>query len=88
MAYKPKWRDQFTDQLCSAFLVLKTREECYRFLEDVCTIGEIQALAQRLEAARMLRTGHTYDTVAAHTGMSTATHKQGKKISSVWSRWL
>ncbi|HHT70233.1 MAG: YerC/YecD family TrpR-related protein [bacterium] len=80
MSFKPKWRDELTDQLCYAFLALETWEECCRFLEDVCTIGEIQALAQRLEAARMLRAGHTYDVITARTGMSTATISRVKKF--------
>lgn len=80
MGFEPKWRDELTDQLCYAFLALETREECCRFLEDVCTVGEIQALAQRFEAARMLRAGHTYDVIAARTGMSTATISRVKKF--------
>lgn len=80
MEYEPKWRDELTDQLCYAFLALETREECCRLLEDICTIGEIQALAQRLEAARMLRAGKTYDVIAARTGMSTATISRVKKF--------
>ena len=80
MAFEPKWRDELTDQLCYALLALETREECCQFLEDICTIGEIQALAQRLEAARMLRAGHTYDVIAARTGMSTATISRVKKF--------
>ena len=50
----PKLRDELADQLCEAVLQLKNREECYQFFEDVCTIGEFKALAQRLEVARML----------------------------------
>lgn len=80
MGFEPKWRNELTDQLCYAFLTLKTREESCRLLEDICTVGEIQAMAQRLEAARMLRAGHTYDVIAARTGMSTATISRVKKF--------
>lgn len=80
MEFNPKWRNELTDQLCEAFLALETLEECCRFLEDVCTVGEIQALSQRLEAARMLSTGHTYDAIAGNTGMSTATISRVKKF--------
>ncbi|MGI6129898.1 MAG: YerC/YecD family TrpR-related protein [bacterium] len=80
MEFNPKWRDELTDQLCWALLSLETREECCRFLEDVCTIGEIQALSQRLEAARMLSAGYTYDAIAERTGMSTATISRVKKF--------
>jgi TrpR-related protein YerC/YecD len=78
--YEPKRRNELTDQLCLAFLALRTPEECCRLLEDICTIGEIQALAQRLEAARMLRAGYTYDLIAERTGMSTATISRVKKF--------
>ena len=32
------WQTKSTDQLCEAILQLKTKEECYAFLEDICTI--------------------------------------------------
>ncbi len=61
------------DQLCRAFLTLRTVEECYRFLDDVCTIAEIKALAARLEVARLLAEGQTYDEIVRRTGASSAT---------------
>ncbi len=77
--HEPRWRDGFTDQFFAALLQLETLEEGYRFFEDVATIGEIKALAQRLEVARMLRAGHTYDGIAERTGVSTATISRVKK---------
>ena len=70
-----KLRDDLTDQLCRAILSLDTMEECYQFFEDVCTIGELRAMAQRLDVARMLYAGNTYDDIVAHTGASTATSR-------------
>lgn len=61
------------DKLFEAILTLKDSEECYRFFEDVCTINEIQAMAQRLEVAKMLREHRTYIDIAETTGASTAT---------------
>ena len=61
------------DALYDAVLSLSTREECYRFFEDLCTINELQALGQRWEVARMLEEGVTYNTIASTTGASTAT---------------
>ena len=49
-----KIRDNVTDQLCYAILSLNTLEECYQFFEDICTIGELRSMAQRLDVARML----------------------------------
>lgn len=79
VTYEPRWRDEFTDQFFAALLELKDLDEGYRFFEDVATIGEIKALAQRLEVARMLRAGHTYDSIAERTGVSTATVSRVKK---------
>lgn len=67
------WKDRGTDQLCEAFLSLNTREECYAFLEDVCTIKEILDLSQRLEVASMLKERKGYATITKETGASTAT---------------
>lgn len=75
----PKLKDGLTDQLCDAVLLLTSREECYQFFEDICTIGELKALAQRLEVARMLDAGHTYDEIVARTGASTATISRVKR---------
>ncbi len=69
----PRLRDPQVDQLCRAFLTLRTVEECYRFLDDVCTITEIKALAARLEVARLLAEGRTYDEIVRRTGASSAT---------------
>ena len=61
------------DLLCEALTTLKSREEAYRLLEDLCTYQEVHAMAQRLEVARMLRSGATYQEVVTKTGASTAT---------------
>ncbi len=75
----PKLKDELTDQLFDAVLHLRTPEECYQFFEDICTIGELKALAQRLEVARMLAAGHTYDDIVNRTGASTATISRVKR---------
>lgn len=75
----PKLRDELADQLCEAVLRLQTREECYQFFEDICTINELKALAQRLEVARMSSAGNTYDAIVARTGASTATISRVKR---------
>ena len=61
------------DQLFEAVLSLKTKEECYIFFEDVCTINELLSLSQRLEVAKMLRQKKTYLEISEKTGASTAT---------------
>ena len=54
-------------------------DECYRFFDDLCTVNEIQSLAQRLEVARMLRDGNTYNKIETETGASTATISRVKR---------
>ena len=48
-------------------------EECDRFFEDICTVKEIQSIAQRLEVAKLLKTNKTYNQIEEETGASTAT---------------
>ena len=61
------------DRLFEAILTLENKEECYQFFEDVCTINEVQAMAQRFEVAGLLRTKETYQAISKKTGASTAT---------------
>ena len=68
-----KLQDKHTDSLFDAILLLENREECYKFFEDISTISEIKALAQRLEVAKMLRNKRTYTDISEQTGASTAT---------------
>ena len=57
MADKNPRRNPTTDALFDAILSLETREECYNFFEDLCTVKEISDMAQRLEAAKLLLGG-------------------------------
>lgn len=68
-----KIRGHQTDQLFKAVLELKDIEECYKFFDDLCTISEIQSLAQRFEVAHLLRLKKTYESIKKETGASTAT---------------
>ena len=69
----PKLRGPLADALFRAVLQLRTVDECYQFFEDLCTIGEVQALAQRFAVARMLDQGKTYQEIETRTGASSAT---------------
>ena len=68
-----KMQSQAVDNLFDAVLTLKNREECYAFFQDVCTMNEINSLAQRYEVAGMLRDKKTYLDISDKTGASTAT---------------
>jgi TrpR-related protein YerC/YecD len=43
------------------------------FFEDICTIKEIEAMAQRLEVAKLLQEGRKYSDIEEMTGASSAT---------------
>ena len=66
-------RSESLDRLFKVILKLETVDECYKFFEDVCTVKELIAMAQRCEVARLLREKQTYLDIAAKTGASTAT---------------
>jgi len=62
------------EALCDAFLHLKSREECHRFLLDLCTPAEIKAFEERWKIARILDKGETsYREIHAATGVSLTT---------------
>ena len=56
-----------------AILELQTPEECYEFLQDLCTMAELKAMEQRFEVAKLLSEGMIYSDILAATGASSAT---------------
>ncbi len=68
-----KLKTDAVDRLFDAVLCLQTREECYSFFEDLCTVNELLSLSQRFDVAAMLKNGKTYLEIAEKTGASTAT---------------
>ena len=79
MSVNQRLVNPLTDQLFESILHLKSREECYEFFEDLCTINELRDMSQRLEVARMLRNGEKYDKIEGTTGASTATISRVKR---------
>lgn len=61
------------DILFRSILNLETVEECYKYFEDLCTVKELQDMAQRLETAMLLDRGENYQNIAESVGISTAT---------------
>lgn len=68
-----KLRDPAIDRLFQAILKLRDPSECYAVFEDLCTVGELKAMAQRFAVAEMLDQGQTYEEITARTGASAAT---------------
>ena len=73
MAEKNSRRNQTTDALFDAILSLETREECYNFFQDLCTISELRSMEQRYEVATLLNDGMIYNDILEKTGASSAT---------------
>ena len=61
------------DELFEAILALENIDECRQLFEDLCTISEMSAMAQRLEVAKLLRAKKTFQEVVQATGASTTT---------------
>ena len=72
-------RTEQTDQLFRSILALQDVDECYRYFEDLCTVKEVLTFAQRLEVARMLANGQSYQQTIAKTGASSATISRVKR---------
>ena len=68
-----KLKADAVDQLFDAILCLKTKEECYSFFEDLCTVNELLSLSQRFEVAALLKQGMIYNDILERTGASSAT---------------
>ena len=66
-------QNESKDRLFRAILQLDSIDDCYAFFEDLCTIKEVNDMAQRMDAAVLLSRGENYQTIAKEVGISTAT---------------
>ena len=60
-------------ELFATIAALKTKQEAERFLRDLCTLSELEAMSHRWEVARLLEQGLPYLEIAELTGASTTT---------------
>ena len=67
------FRSKSIDRLFDVISQMNSREECYAFFSDLCTIKELQDMAQRLDTAVLLSQGKSYQTITQQVGISTAT---------------
>ena len=67
------YRSQSIDRLYDVISNLNSREECFAFFSDLCTIKELQDMAQRLDTAVLLSQGKSYQAITQQVGVSTAT---------------
>lgn len=61
------------DELADALLAMRTRDEAKRFLRDLCTLAELEALTHRWQTARLVDEGVAYHEIASRVPTSTAT---------------
>lgn len=60
-------------ELFEAILQLKDATECRNFFRDLCTFGELTAMAERLAVVKQVENKVPYRKIADNTGASTAT---------------
>ncbi len=68
-----KLHNSSMDRLFQSILNLQSIEECYSYFEDLCTVKELQDMAQRLDTAVLLSQGCSYQQICEQVGVSTAT---------------
>lgn len=68
-----KVTDKMIDDLYDVLLDLKSRDDCKQLLEDLCTKQEVEQMACRIKAAKLLMEGETYNEVIEKTNISSAT---------------
>ena len=75
MASEPShpWQTQEIKDLCDAIVCLRSTEEAGRFLRDLCTLSELEAMAHRWQVARLLEQGLPYLEISRRTHASTTT---------------
>jgi TrpR-related protein YerC/YecD len=68
-----EWKTGELRDLLGAILALESVEEAEAFFRDLCTVAELQTLAHRWEAAKLLDEGLPYQEISRRTGASTTT---------------
>ena len=67
------WPTSEHTELFAAISSLRTKDEVERFLRDLCTISELDAMAHRWQVAQLLDEGLPYLEVARRAHASTTT---------------
>lgn len=66
-------RDAMINSLYELIVKLDNAEDCKILFEDLCTNKELEQMAERLQAAKLLKQGLTYAKVIEATEISSAT---------------
>ncbi len=68
-----KQYEEKLEDLFRLILQLKNADDCRDLFDDLCTRRELENMAERVYAARLLQEGMTYNQVIAQTDISSAT---------------
>ena len=66
-------RNEKIQMLYQIILNLENEEDCAAFFEDLCTYKEVEKMAERAYAAKLLMEGKTYNQIIAEADISSAT---------------
>jgi len=67
------YHSQSMDRLFQSFANLESIDECRAYFQDLCTVKELQDMAQRLDTAILLSQGYSYKKIMENVEVSTAT---------------
>lgn len=65
--------NKLMNELYKALVSIENTKDCEEFLDDLCTKKEVEQMAQRLKAAKLLKEGKTYTEIINETDISSAT---------------
>ncbi len=65
--------DKMIDELYELISSMSSKEDCRVLFEDLCTNKEIEQMAQRIKAAKLLIEGNTFNQVTEKCDISSAT---------------
>ena len=66
-------KEEKIESLYRLITEIQTVEDCRAFFDDLCTCKEIEKMAERVYAARLLMAGNTYSQVMSRADISSAT---------------
>ena len=70
---RKKISEKEINELYDVILKLKDKKDCKELFNDLCTTKEVEQMAQRVKAAKLLMEGNTYNDVINLTDISSAT---------------
>lgn len=72
-------KKKYLDEFYTMVSLLKNRDEVRNFFKDLLTLSEVVMISRRIQAAKMMLEGETYETISKKLKMSTTTIMQVEK---------